>query len=92
MSETLNCVEPEEVVKNTAVLYTYEYIWKLDNSDNLCFKVITDTIQGHEAFVKMLKDIPGLVLASRTYLHEIDCFKYHLDEPIVKDVIFKEEN
>lgn len=73
-----------------SILYTYEYMWKVNGSDQVNFKIVTDVKRGQDEFVDLLKHYDGIECASRTYLSEIDVSKYHVDELLIKDVIVED--
>lgn len=72
------------------ILYTYEYMWKVKDSDSVNFKIISDVLEGHNQFIDMLKKLDNIECASRTYLSQIDVSKYHVDEVLFKDVILED--
>ncbi|UPW41087.1 hypothetical protein [Sigmofec virus UA08Rod_5550] len=55
------------------ILYTYRYMWKEKDKESISFKIITDTLQGHEEFEKAVMQIPNLEHFAYEYLHEYDC-------------------
>lgn len=63
-------------------IYTYRFMWKIKDSSNICFKVITDTESGLEQFEKALLALDNLDKASKEYLSEMDCSKIGIYENI----------
>lgn len=58
------------------LIYSYRYMWRVsDNSEGICFKVVTDTLQGLEEFEKALLSLDNLTDCAKEYLHEYDCSK-----------------
>lgn len=54
------------------VVYTYRYMWKLKGSENVNFKIVSDTVAGLEAFEVELLKLDNLESAGKEYLHEYD--------------------
>lgn len=54
-------------------IFTYRYMWKIKDSDRICFKIITDTKSGLEQFEQALLQLPDIVSALKEYISEIDC-------------------
>lgn len=53
-------------------IYTFRYMWRLKDSDQINFKIITDTLEGLNQFEDVLKKQEDILLAGKEYLHEID--------------------
>lgn len=53
-------------------IYTFRYMWRLKDSNQINFKIITDTLEGLEHFEDTLKKHEDIILAGKEYLHEID--------------------
>lgn len=65
-------------------IYTYRFMWRLSGSDNICFKIVTDTSEGLKQFEDSLLKLENIELAGKEYLHEYDCSKLGLFESIFK--------
>lgn len=54
---------------------TYRYMWKLKDGDQICFKIVSDTVEGLTSFEKsFLNEMSSSIYAfGREYLHEYDC-------------------
>lgn len=53
-------------------VYSYRYMWMIEGSDKINFKIVTDTVKGLEDFENSLKSLKGLTKAGKEYLHEYD--------------------
>lgn len=53
-------------------IYTFRYMWRLKDSNQINFKIITDTLEGLKQFEETLKNQEDIILAGKEYLHEID--------------------
>lgn len=86
MDENLFTVaEPKEVLNNITVpviIFSYRYMWRFTGSENIQFKIVTDTIQGLEKFEDELFKLDNLESVGKEYLHEYDCSKIGLFEKI----------
>lgn len=54
-------------------VFTYRYLWQIDGSDKVNFKIVTDVTEGLLEFEKHLLLLPGVVKAAKEYIHEYDC-------------------
>lgn len=54
-------------------VYSYRYMWQIEGSDTVNFKIVTDTSDGLLSFEESLKVLPGVKNMAREYLHEYDC-------------------
>lgn len=54
-------------------VYTYRYLWKMKDSSQVNFKIVSDVKDGLKAFEDALFKLEGLEKASKEYLHEYDC-------------------
>lgn len=63
-------------------IVTVRYMWRVLNSENVMFKIVTDTVEGHSLFVNELLKIPDLISAGSEYLHEYDCSRVGVFEKI----------
>lgn len=57
---------------NEYKLYTYRYMWKLNGSDKIALKVITDTMEAHDGFKQKLIEADEVLSAACEYVSEID--------------------
>ncbi|WGL30984.1 hypothetical protein [Dipodfec virus UOA04_Rod_618] len=57
------------------IVYSYRYMWTLKGSDNVQFRIITDTQKGHDSYIKDILALDNLEHASRIYLSECNVFK-----------------
>lgn len=55
------------------IVYTYRYMWRVKDSSQVNFKIVSDVRPGLDEFEKHLLALPGLESAGREYLHEYDC-------------------
>lgn len=53
-------------------IYGYRYMWLMEGSDSVNFKVVTDTVEGLQAFEQALLKLDGLKSAGKEYLHEYE--------------------
>lgn len=54
-------------------IYCYRYMWLVEGSDSVNFKIVTDTVEGLQQFEQALLKVDGLKSAGKEYLHEYDC-------------------
>lgn len=66
------------------LVFTYRYMWRVTGSDNLNFKIVTDTIEGLKVFEANLLAVEGLEVCGKEYLHEYDCSKIGVFETLKK--------
>lgn len=57
--------------KNTVIVYTYKYMWQTKDGQ-LCVKYLTEPLQGHDEFMKRIKDDVMIKSAFREYVSQID--------------------
>lgn len=57
------------------IVYTYRYVWKIEGSSTLNFKIVSDIDEGFKLFEKELLSLPGIERCAKEYLHEYDCTK-----------------
>lgn len=68
-------------------IYSYRYMWRVDGSDSVNFKIVTDTLEGLAFFEDSLKSsVDNLVAFGKEYLCQYNCSKIGLF-----DTIFKKE-
>lgn len=53
-------------------IFTYRYMWRVEGSNQIQFKIVTDTANGLKQFEENLLKLPDLILAGKEYLHELD--------------------
>lgn len=53
-------------------VYSYRFMWRLKGSDNINFKIITDTKAGIADFEDKIKQLPELHSAAKEYINEYD--------------------
>lgn len=62
-------------INTLPIVYTYRYMWKDINTNNICFKIVSDTDEGlkrfEDSFVSSMKD--SIESFGREYLHQYDC-------------------
>lgn len=63
-------------------VYTYRYMWKVDSSENVNFKIVSDTQEGVDAFEKALLSVDGLVSCAKEYLHQYDVSRVGVFEKV----------
>lgn len=72
--------------ESTVIVYTYRYFFK-EKSGKICVKFLTEPIQGHDAFIKMLKENENIVAASREYVSEVNFAYLGFSENLKKEEI-----
>lgn len=60
-------------MKPDFILYNVRVMFKFKDSDSVNFKIITDTVEGIEKFVKSISELDNLVSLSYEYLSEFNC-------------------
>lgn len=65
------------------VVYSYRYMWKNKDSESINFKIVSDVLAGLASFEEQLKSFPDVESIAREYLHEYDCSKIGVFEPIL---------
>lgn len=53
-------------------IFTFRYMWRVKDSQQINFKIVTDTFEGLKQFEEHLSKQEDIVLAGKEYLHEID--------------------
>lgn len=66
-------------------VYCYRYMWKLNDSDKICFKIVTDIEEGLSSFEQSLLSLDNVVNIAREYLHQYDISKIGVFEPILNN-------
>lgn len=60
-------------------LFTYKIMWTLkDSSDKINFKIVTDTLEGINHYVKLVSEIDNFDRCLIEYLNEFDVSKIGL--------------
>lgn len=54
-------------------VFTYRYLWQVDGSSQVNFKIVSDVPDGLLSFEKQLLSLPDIVKCAKEYLHEYDC-------------------
>lgn len=67
---------------NKIVVFTYRYMWRLVDSENVNFKIVSDTVEGLKLFESNLLSDEAVVVCGKEYLHEYDCSKIGLFETL----------
>lgn len=65
------------------IVYCYRYMWQIEGSDTVNFKIVTDIKEGLVSFEENLKALSGIKNLAREYLHEYDCSLIGLFEPLL---------
>lgn len=65
-------------------IYCYRYMWQIDGNNRVNFKIVTDTVDGLNLFENNLKSLDGVKNIAKEYLHEYDCSKIGVFEPVLK--------
>lgn len=66
------------------IIYTYRYMWKVNGSDSINFKIVSDVSGGLSLFEKALSEIPDLESAGKEYLMEYDVSQLGIFTPLFK--------
>lgn len=57
-------------------VYTFRYFWRVKGSDDVMFKIHTDTLQGHNSLIDSIKfQVKDLISFGREYVSQIDVSK-----------------
>lgn len=64
------------------LVYTYRYMWLVEGSKSVNFKIVTDTDEGLKLFEANLAKVPKIEKISREYICEIDVSKMGIYENI----------
>lgn len=57
--------------KNTVIVFTYKYMWQTKDGQ-ICVKYLTEPLQGHDEFMKRIKEDKMIKSAFREYVSQID--------------------
>lgn len=63
-------------------IFSYRYMWQTEGDESVNFKIHTDTCEGLKSFEDNLLLLPGIKNVAKEYLHEYDCSKIGVFEPI----------
>lgn len=72
-------------------IYCFRYMWRVEGSDQIRFKIVTDTLDGLKLFDEQLLNLPGLILAGREYLHELDVSRLAQVEQLYKKEVSSDD-
>lgn len=64
------------------VLYCCRYMWKMKDSERVCFKIVTDTLEGLASFECVLRGLDGIEHICYEYLCEYDCSRLGTVVPV----------
>lgn len=54
-------------------VFTYRYLWKLKDINQINFKIVSDVESGLLEFEKALLALDNIEKVAKEYLHEYDC-------------------
>lgn len=57
--------------KDTVIVFTYKYVWQTKDG-KLCVKYLTEPLQGHDEFMKRIKEDSMIKAAYREYVSQVD--------------------
>lgn len=64
-------------------VFCYRYMWQVEGNESVNFKIVTDTSEGLSLFEDNLKKLDSVKNIAKEYLHEYDCSKIGLFEPVL---------
>lgn len=64
-------------------VYTFRFMWRLKDNNQIFFKVVTDTENGLKQFEETLRNVPNIELAAKEYLSQIDLSRMTIIENIM---------
>lgn len=73
------------------MVFTYRYMWTVNGSKSVNFKIVTDTNEGLKLFESNLAKVPNIDKVSREYICEIDVSKMGIYENIDVLEVFENE-
>lgn len=88
--EYANSVRDKVAKLSPSRIYTYRYIWKMDDRDSLSVSLFSGSMLDHEKFRDSLRNNEHVVSASAEYVSEFDVNFLLLVETVVKNKENKE--
>lgn len=75
-------------MSKSTVLYTYRYMWRVKNAPKgqearVNFRLVTDTLAGHSAFIERVKQDEAVLDCCREYVCEYDAARVGVVESVV---------
>lgn len=83
--EYANSVRDKVAKLSPSRIYTYRYIWKMDDRDSLSVSLFSGSMSDHEKFRSSLVDNEHVVSASAEYVSEFDVNFLLLVETVKKE-------